>query len=1129
MDDGSQGPEFSLDDNMTSDTTPVIAGPDLSIDKDDGGVTVIPGGTISYLLTYGNHGDQNTTGVVIMESVPADTVFNGAASSPGWVDQGGGVYRYEVGGLDVGTTGTLIFAVDVNDPVGPFTEIITNITSLSDDGQGGPDLNPDDNSSTDTTPVDAEVELAISKTDGGVSVQPDGTVVYTIAYANLGNQDSPEVRITDTIPALTSYAAGSSSPGWVEAGPVVTYDVGLLGGYTTGVLQIAFTVQNPVPAGAIQIENVVVIDDVYSGQQPVMPIDDAMAMDTTPLIAEPDLRIRKDDNSARVEAGGQLVSYEIFYINEGNQDATGVQVTETLPAFTTFNAGASTPGWMDQGGGVYTFDVGDLGVGPWEPPAPLVFAVNMLDPLPSDYTVTTNTVTIADDGANGADPNPANNTASDITPLKTMSSSTLIVFEDLKVAQQLYNDFEYNDFVMRSDVTETYDANNKLELIEMRVEALARGAIFNHIARLDLGLEGGVTATIQRFDANDVLVSQDIFVSADNPARSLQIFPLTKDALPPFPGGGGQLTNTEEQQSLAERTEGHYALITIRPRNAPANERIVDDPATTLDEHNSAIYGYNLYVVNSGSTIYHGWDHNTATLDIVSGSQWPASPLIGFPLPQAMLLPTAFEYPVEYTPIWESHLDFEPWIKSGMTTNQNWPLVNVVDEKTWPIDLAKALKRTAAAKAVDGLLFQQKLESAIPATPVLADMTQDGFVDIVYGHYLNLIVIENAFNHSEVVIDPFPEILVDSQCSPVVVDLNGDGLLDVIRGYDNGALVAYRHDGVELTPAGERLYLEGTIKGTPAVGDLDADGDPEIIVQTGHGLLYALGFDFSIRPGFPVDLGGTRDIGSHHFMTPSPALAPLPAGDGLAIIAVNLSGKVFSITWAGDVMPGWPVDLGGEVLASPAVGDLEGDGQIDIVIAMSDAPVYALTAEGQIKPGWPAQRRYGGTSSPSLADVNGDGQLEVFVGSYDENLYGFSADGKTLPGFPVATQSQIFASPFFADLDGDGTPEPLIGSSSGSLYAVCGESGPKADQPAVMAQATTLIATAGSVGDLDFDGRVEVVFGSHDGRIRVVETEAPVVPAGKTWNGFRGGLRNPGMISSILQVGNAAQAWELYQ
>ena len=84
-DDGSNGADPTPANNTGSDTTPVTAAPDLMVTKSDGGATAAPGGTVAYTLSYTNVGTQNATGVVLTETVPANTTFNAGASTAGWV------------------------------------------------------------------------------------------------------------------------------------------------------------------------------------------------------------------------------------------------------------------------------------------------------------------------------------------------------------------------------------------------------------------------------------------------------------------------------------------------------------------------------------------------------------------------------------------------------------------------------------------------------------------------------------------------------------------------------------------------------------------------------------------------------------------------------------------------------------------------------------------------------------------------------------------------------------------------------------------------------------------------------------------------------------------------------------
>ena len=103
---------------------------------------------------------------------------------------------------------------------------IANSATIGDDGTGGPDPNPGDNTGSDTTPVNAAPDLTVVKSDGGASVAPGGTVVYTLFYDNNGNQGATGVVLTETVPANTTFNAGASSAGWTcvwfKAGSIIS-------------------------------------------------------------------------------------------------------------------------------------------------------------------------------------------------------------------------------------------------------------------------------------------------------------------------------------------------------------------------------------------------------------------------------------------------------------------------------------------------------------------------------------------------------------------------------------------------------------------------------------------------------------------------------------------------------------------------------------------------------------------------------------------------------------------------------------------------------------------------------------------------------------------------------------------
>ncbi len=156
----------------------------------------------------------------------------------------------------------------------------------------------------------------------------------------------------------------------------------------------------------------------------------------------------------------------------------------------------------------------------------------------------------------------------------------------------------------------------------------------------------------------------------------------------------------------------------------------------------------------------------------------------------------------------------------------------------------------------------------------------------------------------------------------------------------------------------------------------------------------------------------------------------------------------------------------------------------------------AMSLRGIALPGEPV--RY---SSPVLANLDTDAALEIVVGGRDGILYAYNQDGSPLPGFPFNTghRAAIESSPAVGDIDGDGRMEIVFGAGStftpnahGGLYALN-------DNGSVLWRFNTpdstgdgyrdAVYSSPALGDLDGDGTLEVVFGSWDSRVRALNGE----------------------------------------
>jgi hypothetical protein len=139
-------------------------------------------------------------------------------------------------------------------------------------------------------------------------------------------------------------------------------------------------------------------------------------------------------------------------------------------------------------------------------------------------------------------------------------------------------------------------------------------------------------------------------------------------------------------------------------------------------------------------------------------------------------------------------------------------------------------------------------------SPALADMNNDGYLDIVFAATNGGIYV---YNHNGAIIAPWNNVRystltsVTSESSPVVADINGDGLNDVVMGDETGNLSALSGGTGAMMP-GFPIQLGAEVKGTPALCDCDGDGMTEIVVADWDHNIYEWDYDYPFSPGgFP--------------------------------------------------------------------------------------------------------------------------------------------------------------------------------------------------------------------------------------------------------------------------------------
>lgn len=293
--------------------------------------------------------------------------------------------------------------------------------------------------------------------------------------------------------------------------------------------------------------------------------------------------------------------------------------------------------------------------------------------------------------------------------------------------------------------------------------------------------------------------------------------------------------------------------------------------------------------------------------------------------------------------------------------------------------------------------------------------------------------------------------------TPSVADLDGDGRVEILCRYNPHAVGLWSRTGSMLPgwPKSIANAPGGAIDvwSSAAFGDLDADGDLEIVMGSYDGYAYAYHHTGAAVSGWPVNLNPSG--GYPGWVLSSPACADFD-NDGRDETVIGCDdNKLYVLRGNGaSFIPGvWPRELPFGFRASPALGDLDGDGDLEIVIGnrsnTGDLRLYAIHHTGSNVTGWPVIQGAGmggytfGWLSPVLADLTGDGRCEVIAvkerrvsNPEQAEIAGFGPDGTLLPGFPIPLQGLAYGMPTVCDLDADGLAEVMIGDLTRRVYKV---------------------------------------------------------------------------------------------
>lgn len=533
----------------------------------------------------------------------------------------------------------------------------------------------------------------------------------------------------------------------------------------------------------------------------------------------------------------------------------------------------------------------------------------------------------------------------------------------------------------------------------------------------------------------------------------------------------------------------------------------------------------------------------------------------------------------------------------------------------WPVNVDPAPTNAhVGARGLASDEITKPVRAAIlGAAPTIADLDRDGDVEVLASDLEGKVY---AWEHTGTRRTGFP-VGVDRRysheafegeirdrynrrdwginSSPTTADLDGNdgGRLELVFGANDTHVYAFNDDGSSVAgwpvllrdpskvekvdPRTHRLTFRsdsGHAIGTkilpnPSIGDLDGDGDVEVLVGVNEEYVEEPNFSLNNLSLAPIQQSGLVEQGNGRVY----------ALDHRGTLTPQAEDRFPAFPDEQAYLPGWPFRpamlttellpyVGTGVNGPPALADIDGNGDLEIgtfsfagpgyilnhdgvsiwgrdpaghdIGLASERPFYGVLSNGIDTPAFPALgagifTRMTPDGSLAFA-APGGGLIRIldvllsghqlagqdYVLAWDLSLPG----GTFLPGFPHEVNDlQFFTAPSSADITGDGSSELVGGSSVSDLFAPNLLGVEPAGWPKFTGGWTVAVP---AVGDFDGDGTREVAGITREGWVFVWKTKGDACgPADwpkaghDLWNtgNYHTDATRPGVITDLSKTG----------
>ena len=313
----SATPDPDPENNTDTVETPTTVSADVAVYKTADRTPAVPGQAFSYTIVVTNAGPSDAQNVTLIDAIPA-SLQNPAYSVDGGVTFFPWVSPNRLGTLAAGASLTILLRGTLS--ASATGEIVNTAVAESTT----PDPNPDNNLSTDTTPIQPVADISIVKRASATSVPVGGQITYTLVIANAGPATSESVILRDPLPAGLENAEISADGGASFAPFSGVYPVGSLAAGAVVQLLLRATVSSLATGN---LTNTAVV----SSQTPDPDPDNNTFTENTPVVPSADLSISKTAVPDPVRPG-ETLTYTLIVANAGPADAQNVVVLDSIPS-----------------------------------------------------------------------------------------------------------------------------------------------------------------------------------------------------------------------------------------------------------------------------------------------------------------------------------------------------------------------------------------------------------------------------------------------------------------------------------------------------------------------------------------------------------------------------------------------------------------------------------------------------------------------------------------------------------------------------------------------------------------------------------------------------------------------------